>query len=372
MTTHRQRRDFGALRKLPSKRWQASYVGPDLQRHAAPSTFTAKTDAEGWLSAERRLIETDTWTPPATRAKKAAAGTVTVYSAAWLESRDLKPRTRHDYRVLLDRFILPTFGGLRVRAVTPAAVRTWYAGLETGPTSRAHAYSLLHAIMATAVEDELIDRNPARIKGAGKAKTVREIRPATLDELRILTEAMPDRMRLLVQLSAWCALRFGEVTELRRRDVDTRSGVVRISRGVTRVDRQVLVDTPKSEAGKRPVHIPPHLLALVKRHLRDHTQLGPDGLLFWGVKTGQQLPHATLLHRFAAAKHLAGRDDLTPHALRHTGAVLAAQSGATQKELMARLGHTTGAMALRYQHASEERDLLLAKRLSKLAKRDTP
>ena len=49
------------------------------------------------------------------------------------------------------------------------------------------------------------------------------------------------------------------------------------------------------------------------------------------------------------------------------GAVLAAQSGATLKELMARLGHSTPDAALLYQHASEERDQLLARRLSELA-----
>jgi integrase len=70
---------------------------------------------------------------------------------------------------------------------------------------------------------------------------------------------------------------------------------------------------------------------------------------------------------FNRAKHAADRDDLTPHALRHTGAVLAAQSGATTKELMGRLGHSTSEMAMRYQHASEERDRVIAGRLSELA-----
>ena len=40
----RSRRGFGAIRKLPSKRWQASYVGPDEARHTAPTTFATKMD----------------------------------------------------------------------------------------------------------------------------------------------------------------------------------------------------------------------------------------------------------------------------------------------------------------------------------------
>ncbi|WP_460664181.1 tyrosine-type recombinase/integrase [Kribbella swartbergensis] len=377
MTTKKRaatRRAFGTLRKLPSKRWQASYIGPDLQRHAAPVTFAAKIDGEGWLSREARKIADGNWSPPTATAERPQVRTVGDYAADWLAARTLKPRTRSHYRWLLDTYIVPGLGEMPVGAVSADAVRSWYAGLKTaatkkktGATAKAHAYSLLKAIMATAVEDELIAANPCRIRGAGKAKRTTEVRPATLDELATLTKAMPDRLRLLIQLSAWCALRFGEVTELRRKDVDLKKGVVRIRRGVVRDHGEVIVDDPKTAAGKRPVHVPPHLLPMLKAHLRDHAQIGPEGLLFYAVKSGEQLPHSSLLYRFNLAKDAAGRPDLTPHALRHTGAVLAAQSGATIAELMARLGHTTPTMAMKYQHASEERDLLLAKRLSELA-----
>ena len=50
-------RGWGRIRRLPSKRFQANYVGPDLVRHNAPTTFTTKMDAEAFLHAERRSIE---------------------------------------------------------------------------------------------------------------------------------------------------------------------------------------------------------------------------------------------------------------------------------------------------------------------------
>jgi len=53
----RMRRSFGGIRRLPSKRYQASYLGPDLARHVAPETSTAKIDAEGWLALEGRMVE---------------------------------------------------------------------------------------------------------------------------------------------------------------------------------------------------------------------------------------------------------------------------------------------------------------------------
>src|SRR5664279_4325690 len=67
----RTKRSYGAIRRLPSKRYQASYIGPDLARHVAPETFTAKIDAEGWLAAERRLVEWDEWISPEVRRAKA-------------------------------------------------------------------------------------------------------------------------------------------------------------------------------------------------------------------------------------------------------------------------------------------------------------
>jgi integrase len=76
----------------------------------------------------------------------------------------------------------------------------------------------------------------------------------------------------------------------------------------------------------------------------------------------------TLLYAvFYPAREAAGRPDLRFHDLRHTGAVLAASTGATLAELMARLGHSTVGAAMRYQHAAADRDKVIAAALSELA-----
>ncbi|MBL7660967.1 site-specific integrase, partial [Escherichia coli] len=77
--------------------------------------------------------------------------------------RGIKDRTRAHYRKLLDNHILATFADTDLRDITPAAVRRWYATTAVGtPTMRAHSYSLLRAIMQTALADDLIDSNPCR------------------------------------------------------------------------------------------------------------------------------------------------------------------------------------------------------------------
>jgi len=360
------RRGFGHVRRLPSKRLQASYVGPDLQRHSAPHTFETRLDADAWLASEHRLISAGTWSPPKVRQAAAAVETFQAYSAAWLVDRDLKPQTRAHYQSLLDRQLLPTLGPLPVRAITPATVRSWYA--LTGPdrpTTRAHAYSLLRAILATAVTDELIPANPCHIRGAGSAKRKVEIEPATLDELEALTLAMPAKYRLLILLAAWCALRFGELTELRRKDIDLKRSAIKVRRAVAWVDSKPVIGAPKSDAGARDVAIPPHLVPLIRQHLADHAGLS----LVFPSPTGQHLTTSTLYASYWPARRKAGRPDLRFHDLRHTGAVLAASTGATLAELMARLGHSTPAAAMRYQHAAKGRDSEIAAALSEIANR---
>lgn len=372
------RRSFGHVRRLPSKRWQASYIGPDRVRHAAQSTFDTKLDADSWLANESRMLTSGLWVAPADRHHhQATMITLATYSQPWLADRDLKPRTREHYRSLLDRQILPTLGDKPLKALTPVVIRAWHAELGTKtPTLRAHAYGLLRSILATAQHDGLIIANPCHIRGAGNSKRVHRIKPLTLSELEVLVANMDERLQLMILLATWCGLRFGELTELRRSDMDLKNGRLKIRRAVVRADGEMIIGTPKSDAGIRDVAIPPHLLDAVKAHLNTHAQFGRDGLLF-PASHGGHLSSSSLYGRapsktrsgwgFYAARAAAGRPDLRFHDLRHTGAVLAAATGATLAELMARLGHSTQGAALRYQHAAADRDLEIARRLSTLA-----
>ncbi len=390
------RRSFGRLRQFRSGRWKASYTGPDGKLYEAPDTFAAKIDAEAWLTDRRREIDRELWSPPATAEqkkaatvrKKAAAETFRDYSARWLDTRTvkgrpLKPRTVDHYRSMLDDYLLPAFGGKAVRDITMESVDRWYARtLQDRPTMRAHCYSLLRTIMETArTRDRLIDVNPCLVRGGGTVTRKIKPKPATLAELDTITAAMPEHYRLMVPLASWCALRFGELVELRRRDIElserietdgdgnqmvVREGLVKIRRGAVRTADGWVVGDPKSDAGARDVAIPPHLVAAVRAHLADHVGSAGDAMLF-PAASGSHLQPSTLYRHFYKARSAAGREDLRWHDLRHSGAVLAAQAGATLAELMGRLGHSTPAAAMRYQHAAAGRDRQIAALLSKIA-----
>jgi integrase len=371
----RGKRAFGSIRKLPSGRFQARYTGPDGNTYAGRSsegralTFDARAYAERYLSRVDADIQAGRWeTPDAPKPPADLPQLFGDYAETWLAGRDLSPSTRRLYRAILGKQILPAFGHHMVSEITPAMVREWHAKLraQTGPTQRARAYSLLRVILSTAADDELIPVNPCRIRGAGQAKRAKDIRPASLGELEALASAMPPRYRLMVLLAAWCAMRFGELAELRRADIDVKNGVVHIRRGVIYGDHGRVVKDPKSQAGKRDVNIPPHLMSAVRAHLAAHAGPARDALVFPAAQGGNMSPSA-LYAVYHPARDAAGRPDLRFHDLRHTGAVLAAATGATLAELMARLGHSTVSAAMRYQHAAADRDKVIAAALSELA-----
>jgi integrase len=370
------RRTFGNVSKLPSGRWRARYPDPSHQGTDratwlnAPTTFLTKGDAAAWLAAREAELVEYRWRP-APPPPAEPVETFASYSGRWLTARELKPSTVREYTRML-RSLVSTFGDLPLDEIAAVDIRTWYAKLDPAKkTARAHHYALLHTVLNTAVEDELIDVNPCHIRAAGVTRRARKIQPATLDELAHLIEELPDRYRVLALTAGWCALRFGELTELRRHDVelasDDSSGWLYVRRAVTwPTPHTPVVSTPKSFAGIRDVAIPPHLVPLLRAQIERYASPGPDGLVFPNTE-GNHMHHGSMYKVFKRARKQIGRPDLRFHDLRHTGATMAAQAGATMRELMDRLGHSTPQAALIYQHAAADRQAALAARLSEMA-----
>lgn len=375
------RESFGRLRKTSAGRWHASYMGPDGERHNAPATFKLVTDARLWLADQRGTIARGEWTAPgeAKRSTVAARVKLDAYAREWVGTRTnrngepLRDRTRVEYIRLIDTALAP-LAEHPLNAITTETVRAWYSALvKSGrKTLAARAYSLLKSILSTAVTDGRIGSNPCVIRGAQNASTGKKVAPPTAAELAKITAAMPDRLRAAVLLAAWVGARYGELTELRRRDVRTVDDVggslmlVSIERGVTHVTGEgYKVGMPKSAAGVRVVPVPPHIAADVERHMREHVGPSPDALLFPASDGVSHLPQSSLVKHYYPARKAAGRPDMPWHALRHFGATRAALAGATIKELQARLGHSTVSAAMRYQHTAG-RDFDLARRMAEL------
>jgi integrase len=344
---------------------QASYIADDGKRYYATHTFDNRTDAEGWLANERRLIQLGGWSPPASRAKLQAPLTLRDYTYEWMKHRVLSPKTQELYRRSLNTRIFPQLGDEMLRTVTPATVRAWWAELGTGtPTSNTQAYQLLKTIYNTAIEDKLVTENPCQIKAAGKPPKPRDVQPLTPAELVKVYESVPEAYRVAVLVKAWCGLRFGELIELRRKDIS--GDVVKIRRAATIVGKKQVIGPPKTDAGNRDVTVPPHVAMLLREHMKAHTGPGPEAFVFTTTR-GKRVSKTAFTKSVKNGFASVGKPDMRVHDLRHVGATLAAQAGATTKELMSRIGHTTPAMAMRYQIAAAERDAVIAERLSEMA-----
>jgi integrase len=148
----------------------------------------------------------------------------------------------------------------------------------------AKAYRLLKGILETAVDDDLISRNPCRIKGAGK-ESAAERRIATVAQVEALADAIGIRWRLMVYLGVYGPMRPEQLAGLRRRDADSNNLVIRVR--VAEPERTNGKRAPgetKSDAGVRAVVLPAFLHKNVKQHLAWFAEKGPDGLLFVGEK----------------------------------------------------------------------------------------
>lgn len=387
----RTRRAFGALRKLPSGRWQAHYLGPDGARHRAHSTFVRKGDGEAWLSKEEILIDRQEWTPPSTRDPKVAElPTLNAYAETVIgrrmrrQRKPLRQSTADNYRKLLRLTVEDSIGKRRLNEITERVVQRWHDALPDGkPTQNGNAYNLIHSIMADAADERLIPANPVRIKGAGKPAPKRRGIALTMSELLAYLDAITpgprndpqytlDR-RMALMVAAWCSLRSGEVRALRRRDVAGDGSVVRIEQAVTRVgqgaERTWHFGDPKTAAGARSVATPPLAAAILAAWLVDWDERHPDEpdrLLFTALDGRSPMSESALRDAHVIGRAAIDKPGLTIHDLRRTGATLAGQSGATTKELMRRLGHTQPQVAMLYQVADDERDAEVARRMGPL------
>lgn len=173
-------------------------------------------------------------------------------------------------------------------------------------------------------------------------------------------------MAIAVQLAAWCQLRRGEILGLERRDVDVLHGTIRVERTANQMPGGFVIGRPKTDAGVRTVGVPPHVLTALENHLDEFVSAVPSAPVLAGPD-GERLRPEGLQGAWVAARTELRRPELHFHDLRHAGLTWLATQGATTAELMRRAGHASPAAALRYQHATDDRDAALAAALSGLA-----
>lgn len=377
MATKSKPRDFGAIRKLPSGNYQASYVDNDGERVNAPRTFQRQKDASDWLANKRSDIIREVLGKP-TR----DVHTVGQYGKDWIENHPrLKDTSRSQHRRTFAEFVLPELGNVKLADLTTVTVRKWHADLgrklkgskrvqalnATGASAQAQAYKLLRAILNTALEDDLIEANPCRIRGASRPEKQREEEQVlTPKQIAEVVGHIAKHYRALVLVSAYGTLRHAELIGLQRRDVDLVEGTITVRWNLSHVDGKWVRTKPKSKAGERTIYLPTTVVDVLRVHMAQFVAEAPDASVFT-TRAGTPVYRSSIGQALKTAGAKIGRPDIFPHLLRHTALTMTAQAGATNKELMKRGGHTTMDVALIYQHSVVEREREIAAKLNEFA-----
>ncbi len=345
-------------------RYDVRYRDPSGRQRK--KTFSRRQDADRFARNVEVEKETGRYVDP-------AAGRITFgeYAERWTESRpNLRPRTKENYRSIIKNHLLPRYAEVPLAAVTPTLVREWWADLhakDLSPATNAKIYRTLSAIMRTAVDDELTPRTPCRIRGAGtEVSAERPVAPP--EQVWALADAMPERTRVTIVLMGFVGLRLGEVLGLERRHVNVLHGRLKVEQQEVELDNGLLLTTrPKTEAGVRTISLPEPVALELERHLDQFVDSDSSARLFTGP-AGGTLRRRRLRDSWLRAKATveALPPNFTMHDLRHTANTITAAQGASTAELMSRLGHSSPAAALRYQHATRARDEELARSVAQL------
>jgi integrase len=378
-------RSFGYIRKLPSKLYQASYVGPNGKRFYAPRPFIAKADADGFLAREQTAINNGKWVEPRLRVSATAEPVTNVVTLREIFPKYLQTRTtrsgdalRRQTKDLYTRQMYSTMNrwlDVPLCEITKAGFTEWYMELQSRgkKTTASKCYSLMRAVLSWAVEEQLLDKNPVQIKGGYTSSTGRETEILTEGQIRALADAIEPHLQLGVLLAAYAGLRFSEISGLQRKDVQILPSahgipeelVIHVRRGATRVSAagtaesskkfEVHLGPPKSRMSKRTVSVHSGLIPHAKAHLEKYVGAAQTSPVFGvGPNRTDLMTYDYFEHRYSTAKRAIGCGGIAApiHSLRKFGATQYANSGANLNELSEWLGDSSIEAIKRYVKSS--------------------
>jgi integrase len=304
-------------------------------------SFQRKVDATAWLVKVQHDLATGVYV-----AARAGLTTVAAYASEWTGRRQWRPATRDRVDRELRLYILPAFGRRPLSSVRRAHVEEWAAALPLAPSTAAAAAQTFAALMAAAVDDERVAKNPCVGARLPKPEDVPVV-PLTVEQVRLLAQAAPDHLRAGVVLAAGTGLRQGEAMAVSTDRLNMLKRELRVDRQLwSPVKGRPVFAPPKSARGYRTIALSPLVVDALAAHLGVFGP-GGDGLVFH--RDGAPISrHAVGWHMRNASKR-AGVD-ATWHDLRHHHASVLLSAGVSPALVAERLGHTLGELLKTYAH----------------------
>ena len=190
------------------------------------------------------------------------------------------------------------------------------------------------------------------------------MRVATPEQVELVAAGIAPRYRALVLTATYAGCRLGELAGLRQRNLDLLHRRLSVVEQVIELrDGSLFWCEPKSAAGRQVVSLPSGLVEELELHVAQFVTADPDGPAFTNER-GTVLRESNFRKRhWLPTVRQAGLEGLRFHDLRHVAGTLATVSGATIREVQARLGHASPAAACRSHHVLDDRDAAIAERL---------
>ena len=273
--------------------------------------------------------------------------------AAWLETADLKPKTRAGYDQTL-AYIRPALGRMKLAKLEPVHLQRLYAALgKHGERTPYRAHLLLHHVLGLAVVWGWLPVNPAdrvvKPKYRAERKDVWDV-----GQLRTFLDGTSDHwLAPLWTLALATGCRLGELVGLRWSDVSDDRGSIVVRRTLQFITGEWVEGTPKTRSGERSISLPAEASAALRRQrqLQAERRLlaGPnrvDNELVFVGRWGQPLQQTSVQNAMRIECARLGLPPLTPHGLRHLHASLLLGAGVPITTVSARLGHANSAVTL--------------------------
>lgn len=356
-------------------RYEVRVRGADGKERS--KTFRSRKEAQRYERDHRVAIDRGIWIDP-----RSGRVTLETWALEWQRTVvHLRPKTRTAYDVNLRNHILPTLGCYELAKLTPSMCRAWMSdltrkegrnGKPLAPATVAQAYRTLNRVLAAAVTEELIGRNPLR----GVQPPVAETEPMrflTPEEVATLAARIDGRYRALVLVASYSGLRAGELIALRRHHLDLLRCTLTVVEQVQYLHCKFVVSPPKSAAGRRSVSLPRFVTDELSQHLKDLPEQRADALVFPAPAGGYLHLENFRKRIWLPATERSGVAPLRVHDLRHTCASLAIAAGADIKVLQRMLGHSSASLTLdRYGHLMPGQAESVAERLDTLGRDAKP
>lgn len=220
--------------------------------------FTTKRACEAALAEALGRVQAGTFAADSGRM------TVAEYAKDWLAAIEstIRPSTFHSYSLVMNSYVVPQLGRLRLSGLTPAQLGRFYAELGSSggkrggslsPTTVRYAHTVLGKALQDAVGWGLVARNVSRAARPPRKATPHMTVWSPAEARRVVELVRDDRLYALWFLLLATGLRRGEAVGLRWADIDLEGGVLSVSRAIASVEGVAMEVEPKTARGRRAI-----------------------------------------------------------------------------------------------------------------------